>query len=503
MNKKFWLIIPILLVLLLIVGVIRANANPQPVSDPPVFMVEPSGGDDTANLLAAFDLAKAAGPGATVQLAPGEFTVYMMEIENFDGYFKGSGEAETIIGTFADQECQPWVDEGRYPALFRFTGGYPRISDMTVHIQPMPCKPYNVPAAGEDFIVTFISGIMISTGPFDPEMDCSTLTTDPLSAAVERVTISGRWDWGDEWYYMWIGLGVSGSLPTQDLWAIDCPYHSTFAKGEFLIRQVTIKDSWYGMLVTNTADSTVTLDSNQVWWTDVGYWIRDSSGNNVEFAFNKAESLLGVRISNGQNGPVPYISQPSHYNIHHNDTCGGGDCIYLFDLDNTDGSYERQGPTIYANYHHNELHMRSEYSWGIFGEHLDSVSIHQNVFDGESTWYPMLFGIVGETWNGNIYNNDLHNVNNTIDGPAKILLGPGTVNYKVVTDEPDIVLDLGTDNTVNERHQRGHWGYSEEFTAQFNQKMKELNEFTIWDIVPFDMELLPPVNNLYLPFMGR
>ncbi len=135
MNKKFWLFVPILLVMLLIVGVIRANANPQPDSGPPVFLVEPSGGDDTANLQAAFDLAKAAGPGATVQLAPGEFTVYMMEIENFDGYFKGSGEAETIIGTFADQDCQPWIDRGRYPAAAQVRG---RPSTHLGHDRPHP-----------------------------------------------------------------------------------------------------------------------------------------------------------------------------------------------------------------------------------------------------------------------------------------------------------------------------------------------------------------------------
>lgn len=503
MNKKFWLFVPILLVMLLIVGVIRANANPQTASGGPVFLVEPSGGDDTVNLLAAFDLAKAAGPGATVQLAPGEFTVQMMLIENFDGYFKGSGEAETIIGTFADQDCQSQVDAGEYPGLITFRGGYPRISDMTVHIQPMPCLPFHVPAGGEDFIVTFMIGIKVSPGPFEPETDCFTLATDPLSAAVERVTISGRGDWGDEWYHMWIGLSVSGSISTQDLWAIDCPYHATFAKGDFLIRHVTIKDSWFGILVSNTAESNVTLDSNQVWWTDVGYWIRDSSGNNVEFAFNQAVTGLGVNIYNGQQGPVPYISLPSHYNIHHNDTCGGGDCIYLHDYNNTDGNYEKQGPTIFANYHHNELHMNWEYAWGIWGEFLESVSIHQNVFEGETPGIPMVFGLGGETRNGNIFNNDLRNVGYSVDGPFKILLGPGTVNYKVVTDEADIVLDLGTDNTINERPRRGQWGYTEEFTARFNQMVKKGNNFSMWNIVPFDMELLNPVNNLYLPFMGR
>lgn len=502
MKKKFWLLVPILLVMLLIVGVVRANANPQPSSGGPVFLVEPSGGDDTTNLQAAFELAKVAGPGATVQLAPGEFTVQMMLIENFDGYFKGSGEAETIVGTFADQKCQPLIDEGRYPAVFMFEGGYPRISDMTIHIQPIPCEPFHVPAGGEGFIVTFISGIMINPGPIDLETDCFSLATDPLSAAVERVTISGRWDWGDEWYHLWVGLGVSGSIPTQDLWAIDCPYHFTFAKGEFLIRQVTVRDGFFGILVSNTAESNVTLDSNQTWWNDLGFLIRDSSGNNVEFAFNQAVSGLGVDIHNGQANPVPYISLPSHYNIHHNDTCGGGDCIYLHDYNNVDGNYERQGPTIFANYHHNSLHMLDG-SWGVWGEFLESVSVHQNVFDGETPGIPMLFGLAGETFNGNIFNNDLHNVGYSMDGPFKILLGPGTMKYKVVTDEEGSVLDIGTDNTVNERPRRGQWGYTEEFTAQYYQTMKKVNDLMLWGSAPLDIQLLPPVNILYLPFMGR
>jgi hypothetical protein len=33
-----------------------------------------------------------------------------MEVTDFDGTFKGSGQEVTILDTFEDQDCQAWID---------------------------------------------------------------------------------------------------------------------------------------------------------------------------------------------------------------------------------------------------------------------------------------------------------------------------------------------------------------------------------------------------------
>jgi len=63
-----------------------------------VFLVEPTGVDDTANLQAAFDAAVAAGPGSVVELAEGNFYLSKgIVVEDFGGTFRGQGSDKSVI----------------------------------------------------------------------------------------------------------------------------------------------------------------------------------------------------------------------------------------------------------------------------------------------------------------------------------------------------------------------------------------------------------------------
>ena len=75
-----------------------------------LLQVNPSGGDDTQALIDAFDAAKAAGPGSTVKLAKGEFTIGMIEVRDFDGYFRGAGKGKTIITNLPQLPCEECWD---------------------------------------------------------------------------------------------------------------------------------------------------------------------------------------------------------------------------------------------------------------------------------------------------------------------------------------------------------------------------------------------------------
>jgi len=63
-----------------------------------VFVVSPSGGDDTANIQSAFNSAVVAGPGSTVQFTAGHFyTSGEIYTEGFDGSVVGAGIGNTIV----------------------------------------------------------------------------------------------------------------------------------------------------------------------------------------------------------------------------------------------------------------------------------------------------------------------------------------------------------------------------------------------------------------------
>ncbi len=99
-----------------------------------VFTVKPNGHDDTGNILAAFESAKASGPGSTVRLEEGKFTIGMIEVRDFDGYFTGSGKGKTVIANFPGLPCEAKWEANKMPALFTFIGGSVVMSHMTFHL---------------------------------------------------------------------------------------------------------------------------------------------------------------------------------------------------------------------------------------------------------------------------------------------------------------------------------------------------------------------------------
>ena len=100
-----------------------------------VFSVSPNGVDDTDNILEAFADAKAAGAGSVVQLEEGEFIIGMIEIREFNGFFKGMGKDKTTITNLPDLPCEEAFLDNVLPALVKFVGGNMVISDFTFRIQ--------------------------------------------------------------------------------------------------------------------------------------------------------------------------------------------------------------------------------------------------------------------------------------------------------------------------------------------------------------------------------
>ena len=77
------------------------------LASPKTFYVHPSGGNDTANIQAAFNAAVKAGPGSTVQLSAGHFYTNTIFVQNFNGTFRGAGQGKTCIDVVSG--TPPWA----------------------------------------------------------------------------------------------------------------------------------------------------------------------------------------------------------------------------------------------------------------------------------------------------------------------------------------------------------------------------------------------------------
>jgi hypothetical protein len=107
-----------------------------------VIVVNPSGGDDTQALNDAFEEAKATGPGATVKLTKGTYTIGMIEVRDFVGCFTGAGKGNTIITNLPNLPCEDAWLVNTFPSLLKFVGGDIKISNMTIQFKDgNPCLP--------------------------------------------------------------------------------------------------------------------------------------------------------------------------------------------------------------------------------------------------------------------------------------------------------------------------------------------------------------------------
>jgi hypothetical protein len=94
-----------------------------------VITVNPSGGDDTDELIAAFEEAKTA-PGSTVQLLEGTYNIGLIQVDDFYGSFLGAGKGKTIIVPLEGLPCDWWIDNIS-PGLIKFMRGDIRVAKMS------------------------------------------------------------------------------------------------------------------------------------------------------------------------------------------------------------------------------------------------------------------------------------------------------------------------------------------------------------------------------------
>jgi hypothetical protein len=238
-------------------------------ADSPIFVVSPSGGDDTANIQAAFDDAIAAGPGSIVQLTSGQFYTNEILVENFYGTFKGAGDLTKIdvlrgLDTTLPGVFGPWGTH-----IFIFSGGDVCIKDLSFEITPYyPAEPWGAPPGWEDLL----SPILI---------------TGDINSRIKNVDFSGHEGTAlynpdhplylVKSYNVRAGVVYGGGLPTT---------------GRHILTKCNFDSLWLGISAFGLMNCEMTINSNSISGGAIGIINAECDNSKIEISKNHIETTF-------------------------------------------------------------------------------------------------------------------------------------------------------------------------------------------------------------------
>jgi hypothetical protein len=409
-------------------------SSSQPLKNGVVFTVSPSGNyeDDSYNIQAALNSAVAYGPGCTVQLTEGTFYLkYFIDIDGFDGYFKGAGKQNTILTTHDKIDCSLPINASGN--LFTFRHGYVRMSDMTFQItDPEPTE--NLP--DNDWWQGALPELIVVTG--DP------LISDDQNGSsffnnVEFIGGPGNLFGYNVGGFLWIGSDGQNYFTGGNQKITKCLFQNAVNS---VSNYMDNNSTW--LIGGNAADGNIFKDSN--WPLTIGEFCNSTA----EISFNTFENFNwgAIFLSQGYFSDETTKSLSTflvqHNNIVNNiEIEGWADGISIIDYPN----YSGYGKTINAVVKSNQISNEgTEYFGGIFGFAADDIIVKNNKIWGDCV-AGIYSGINGdETINWFMQANNVQNVEAMA---APIWLGEGT-SYYVVIGGPNRtnVWDEGTNNTL-------------------------------------------------------
>jgi len=440
MKKLLFLLVCALL--LLFAGTAPAPAHAQ------TFCVHPSGGDDTAHIQKAFDEAMAAGPGSTVQLSAGHFYMNGLDLDHFDGYFRGAGRCATVI------DCLRGLDP-RLPGVvtppetisffLRFRDGYPRVSDMSFDITAKePCEPWT----GDN---TFIDELIWVRDGASSSFDCVGFRPHVIDEA-------GDLNVCDDVYY-----SDTGGAHTMTRCTVT---------GLFNLRVINM----YGARMTIGGGP----GRGNVFDAPWNAACSDNSGSRIEFSYNRMRfSDCGISAAASgdaaffEDDSIPLTPLPaSRFVIRHNTMVGvtdapwgwGGEAVFLTDQSAFAGGATDRLKAVVAD---NTIVVDTGgVDIPIQGAYTNGIKVLHNRISGTAMaaigveTAPYLFGWPTATPDGlavgssgwKIIGNDVSGLHAAAFGdrpPTQVWLGEGASHCLVIGGcRPTTVLDEGTDNTL-------------------------------------------------------
>ncbi|MFX1379624.1 MAG: right-handed parallel beta-helix repeat-containing protein [Promethearchaeota archaeon] len=253
-------------------------------ADSTTFIVSPSGGDDTANIQAAFD---AAGPRDTVQLTAGQFYTNEIFVVNFYGTFKGTGKDLTKIDVLRglDPGASGVSSPMGSPHIFTFLGGDVDISDLSFDITPYePAEPWGPPPP-DGWWYDLLSAILI---------------TGDIKSRIENVEFAGHEGTAlyDPWHPLYsvksynvrVGVEYGGGLTTT---------------GRHIITDCEFNSLWLGITAWGLMNCELTIKSNSIVGGAIGVINADNSNSKFEISNNYIEANAFAGIWAMQFAPSP------------------------------------------------------------------------------------------------------------------------------------------------------------------------------------------------------
>jgi hypothetical protein len=428
-----------------------------------IFTVSPSGNynDDSYNIQTALNAAVAAGHGSTVQLTKGTFYLKgRIEVDEFDGFFKGAGKDKTIITTHDVVDFN--ISNGDTPALFKFRHGNNNISDLTIKISDP--EPGNNADWGNALPCAIdITGNSIENPGTKDQPSRATFNNVKFVGGVGNLA-------GYNVAYF-IMIGWEGWPPDPYAYSLNGGIKITNC--EFQTAYYCIwSDFTKGPLTIGGSESSGNKFEN----TELGIEADDVDNSCSNISFNHFKKIYWTGINLWQGSIITTVSL-SKYLVYSNDIevisripeSDFTNAIWLVDAGIFNGVYKDTRMDI--NVSNNKLYLHNIGFAGILGECPGNVVVTNNKIWG-SAFAGIACGIfdnapIGwETTSGwflkgnNVQELNVHISPSWWTPPfqaAPIWLGQGTNNFIVYADKKDI-LDEGTNNIVIGDHNKrnGH-----------------------------------------------
>lgn len=299
-----------------------------------VITLAPSAdGDDTDELVAAFDAAKAAGPGSTVHLTEGEFHIGFILVKEFFGTFTGAGIGKTIIIPLPDLPWEEFRDQNLAWVLIKFLRGDVSISNMSfLNLDGEPCP-------GEDlFAFIGIHDYAINELPDLPE----DYKIKAIVDNVEFVSNPGPAGWSPYVVQAAIGCGV------DFYWDYNLPYSNV----DLSITNCKISDMHMALTNLSMEKGITVFKNNRPVSTFQGLLLYDNIGGSTFISNNEfytpeggnsivvIDDAFGVNVFKPSDGCQYEISG----NIFH--AQDASEAIIIADYRKVNGKIDNKNPVL-------------------------------------------------------------------------------------------------------------------------------------------------------------
>ena len=399
-----------------------------------VFMVEPNGFDDTENIKKAFADAMAAGYGAIVQLAEGEFYIDLIEVREFHGSLIGYGKGETVISTIADLSVDDFLSQNQQAVLLSFVGGDICVRDLTIHTPQRPLS------TGMRDAIHGQLGFCAITAQYVAVDEHVNATVDNVEFITQGWVLNGLIAESGFWQ------GIPGGVPLAD---IDISVTNSSFTGPYW---------WeYGALISEIRQGNIVVGSksngNKFNNCDLGIWhnvnIKATVHSNT---FLRKNGWFPLQIING-----PWREDPSQLsqtfqsvcNIEKN-TFNVSESVGAVIINDNRRFYPPYEIPMLVQVKNNKIHTEGNEMFTAMGcLNLSGTVIRNNKFTGEAEYGVRIFsqwpdGLIAE--NGLLLGNNFSNSKYSL---TTVLLGNGTRDWTIVGGNlGELVWDFGENNII-------------------------------------------------------